>query len=169
MVGVVHTQRFGGRLVIYPEPIPDFSTLYAVPDFTTLLFSYLSTTSSHDRHLYSCMYLAVRCISHIVPVPGGELSACWCNSHCQFCFEVTSVKGENVRNFRCNVGATHPIRIFLPAPSRLSTPLWGFDIFNSFCCGPRNGSPPIPSSSTPSVTSLLQCLVCPHWICCVKI
>jgi hypothetical protein len=73
-------------------------------------------------------------------------------------------KGRMVGISLCNVGATQPIGIFLPPPSRKSTQmcrfgilplsrnstqLCGFGIFNSFLHGPCNGFLPFPPSSSP--------------------
>ena len=64
--------------------------------------------------------------------------------------------GRMVRMFR-DMGATQPIGIFLPPPSRKSTQLGGFDIFNSSHYRPCNGSPPVPPYS-PSICLSHHCL-----------
>jgi len=145
-------------------PESSFSSISVGPDFPSMLFSYLFTTSSPLPLLFLRMYSVVWHILLLVPVVGGEFSAHSCKSCCIPCLEVTRGLGENGRNFQCNVGATQPIQIFLPPPSRKSTQLYifnilpsfhnstklcGFGIFNSFCHGPCNGSDHFPPSSPP--------------------
>ena len=107
---------------------PSFSSLYVVPGFPSMLFSYLSTTSLLLPLLFLRLYSVVWHILLVVSVVGGEFSAHSCNSCRLSCLEVTRGLGENGRNFWCNMGATQPIGIFLPPPSRDSTQLCGFDI-----------------------------------------
>jgi len=163
----------GEELYIFLEgcfmPDPSFSSSYVVLDFPSMFFSYLFTTSLPLPVLFPCLYLAVRYILLVVPVFSGEFSAHSYNSHCLSCLEVTRGLGENSMNFWCNMGATQPIGIFLPQPSRKSTQLCGFDIFNSFCHCPCNGSPLILPSWPPSFPALFGCIVCRQLMCWVKI
>ena len=178
-----------GRLFIFLEgcfvPDPSISSLFVVPDFPSMLFSYLFTTSSPLPLLLLCLYLVVWHILLIVPVLSGVFSVHSCNSHHLTCLEVTRGLGDNGRSFLCNVGATQPIGIFLPPPSCKSTQLSGFDILppsrnstqscgfgiiNSFHYGPCNGSPPFPPSS-PSLSfpSLFGRVVCWLQMCSVPL
>ena len=93
---------------------PSFSSLYVVPDFPSMLFSYLFTTSSPLHLLFLRMYSVVWYIVLVVAVLGGEFCAhsCLC---CRLSYlEVTSGLGENCRNFLCNMGATQPKEYFFP-------------------------------------------------------
>jgi len=99
-----------------------------VPGSPSMLFSYLSTTSLLLPLLFTHLYSVVCHILLVVSVVGGEFSAHSCHSCHLSCLEVTRGFGENGRNFGCNMGATQPIGIFLPPPSRNSTQLCGFDI-----------------------------------------
>ena len=177
-------------LFIYLErcflPDPTFYSLYVVPDFPSMHFSYLFTTSSPDPlhcvRLYSVVWHAML----VVPALGGEFSAHSCNSYHLSCLEATWGLEENGRKFLYNVCATQPIRICLPPPFCKSMQLWGFDIlplsrnstqlrgcgmFNSFRYGPCNGSPPFPTSSPLSFSlhryfpSLFGWVVCRHRMC----
>jgi hypothetical protein len=172
-------------------PDPSFSSLYVVPDFPSMLFSYLITTSLTLPLLFLRLYSVVWRIMLIVPVVGGEVSAHSCNSCRLSCLEVTRGLWENGGNHLYNVGATQPIGIFLPPPSRKSmqlcrfgslppfrhsTQLCGFDICNAFRHGPCNGSPPFPAASPPpsfplhpSFPSLIGRMVCWHRMCCVPL
>jgi len=162
-------------------PDPSFSSLYVVSNFPSMLFSYFSTTSLLLPLLFSCLNSAVGSILLIVHVLRGEFSSHPCSSHRLSSLEVTRGLGENGNNFLCNVGATQPIGIFLPLPSRKSmqmcvfhilppsrnsTQLCGFSIFDCFCYGPCNGSPPLPPSSPiffslhPSFPSLFGRVAC---------
>jgi len=107
------------------------SSLYVVPDFPSMLFSFLSTTSSLLPLLCLRLHSVIWCILCIVPVLGGEFSASSCNIRCLSCLEVTRGLRENCRIFWCNMGATQPIRIFHPPPSPKSTQLCGFAIFST--------------------------------------
>jgi len=113
--------------------VPDalFSSLYVVPDFPSMLFLYLFTTSSPLPLLFLRLHSVVWHILLIVPVLGGECFAHSCSSCCLSCLEVTRGLGENDRIFLFNVGATQPIGIFLPPPSRKSTQLCGLAIFST--------------------------------------
>ena len=146
---------------------PSFSSLYVVPGFPSMLFSYLSTTSLLLPLLFLRLYSVVWHILLVVSVVGGEFSAHSCNSCHLSCLEVTRGLGQNGRNFWCNKGATQPIGIFLPPPSRNSMQLCGFGIFNSFRPGPCNGSPPFPPFFPlhPSFPSLFGRVVCRHQMC----
>jgi len=121
----------GGKLFIYLEPISSFSSLYAVPHFTSMTFSYPCTTCLLLPLRFPCLHWAVGHISCIVPVVGSGPSAHSLNGHRLSCLEATGGYGENGRNFWCNVGATQPRGICLPPPFRESTQMCGFDIFNS--------------------------------------
>jgi len=105
-----------------------FSSLYVVPGFPSMLFSYLSTNSLLLPLLFLCWYSVVWHILLVVSIVCGEFSAHSCNSCRLSCLEVTRGLGENRRNLWCNMGATQPIGIFLPPPSRNATQLCGFDI-----------------------------------------
>jgi len=98
-------------------------------------------------------YLARRsCFNRLFPADP-------CSSCCLSCLEVTSGLGENGRYVLCNMGATQPIGMYLPPPSRNSTQLCCFDFslhlvtrhqlcsFSGalFCYGPCNGSSSFPS------------------------
>ena len=109
-------------------PDPSFSSLYVVPDFPSMLFSYLFPTSLPLAILFPRLYLAVALILLVVPVLGGEFSANSCDSRRLSCLEVTRGLGQNGRNFSCNVGAPQLIGIFVTPPSCESTQLCGFAI-----------------------------------------
>jgi hypothetical protein len=105
-----------------------FSSLYMVPDFPSMLFLYLSTTSLILPLIFLRLYSVVWHILLIVSVVGGEFLAHSCNSCRLSCLEVSRGLGDNGRNFWFNMGATQPIGICLPPPSGNSTQLCGFDI-----------------------------------------
>jgi hypothetical protein len=164
---------WGGVLYISPEvywvPDPSFSSLYVIPSFPSMHFSYLSTTSALLPILFLHLYSVVWHIYLVLPVVRGEFSAHSCNSCRLSCLDVKRGLGENSRNLLCNMGATQPIEIFLPPPWRKSTQLHGFDIltpsfntspmcafsiFNSFRHGLFKEFPPRFLSSPPLVTPI---------------
>jgi len=79
-------------------PDPSFSSLYVVPDFPSMLLSYLFTTSSPLPLLFLRLFSVVWRIMLVVPVVGGEFSAHSCNSCCLSYLGVTRGLGENGRN-----------------------------------------------------------------------
>ena len=147
-----------------------------------MLFSYLSTTSSLLPLLFLRLYLVDWHILLVVSVVGGQFSAHSCNSCRVSCLEVTRGLGENGWNFCCNMGATQPIGIFLPPPSRNSMQLCGIDIlplslnsasivwlqylqlFSSWCIQCISSFPPF-FPLHPSLPSLFGQVVCPHRMC----
>ena len=150
--------------------MPDLScsSLHVVPDFPSMLFSYLFTTSSPLPLLFVRSYSVVWQNLLVVPALGGEFSAHSCNSCRLSCLEVTRGLGENGRNFLCNVGATQPIGIFLSPPSRKSTQLCGFAIFSTLFVMVHAIDllhTPISVPLHPSFPSLFGRVVCLYRVC----
>ena len=133
---------------------PSFSSLYVIPNFPSMLFSYLFTTCSPLPFLFPCLYSADGGILLIIPVLSGEFSTHNRNSHRVSCLEVTRGLGQNGRNFSCDVGATQPIEIFLPLCLAISRN--GVDLIfsDSFLYSPWNGTLPFPHSSPHSSPSI---------------
>jgi hypothetical protein len=167
-------------------PDPSFSSFWVVPSFDRMLFSYLSTTSSLLPLLCLRLYSVVWNILVVVSAVSGECCAHSCNSCRLSCLKVTRGLGENGRNFSCNMGATQPIGIFLPPPSRNPMQLCGFDILPPSCNSTSivwlryiqfflSRSMQWISSLFPffplhpSFPSLFGRVVCRHWVCCVPL
>jgi hypothetical protein len=136
----------GEKLFIYLEWCfvlrHSFSSLYVVPDFPSMLFSYYFTTSLPlPLHILSQSSVHWY-IGLVIPVLGCEFSGHHLNSRRLSYTMVTKEYVENLPKFSCKVGATQRNGIFLPVRFRKSMQWCEFCICNSFQYGRCNGSPP---------------------------
>jgi hypothetical protein len=127
----IETYSGGGSRKGNFVPDPSSSSPYLVPDSLSKLFSYLFTTFAPLPLPILCLYSVVWHTLLVIPVPGGAFSAHSSNNCCLTCLEATRGLVEYGRKFWCNVGATEPIRMFVPPPSHNSTPWCVFNIHPS--------------------------------------
>ena len=85
-------------------PDPSFSNLHVVPNFPSMLSSYILATSLILHFLVHGLDSAVEGILLIVPDHSGEFATHSRNDGQLPCLEVTTGLGEDCRNFSCNVG-----------------------------------------------------------------
>jgi hypothetical protein len=95
-------------------PMSSSSSLFAVLDVPSMLFLYLSTTSTHLLLLVLYMYSAFNYILVVIPLHCGKYFAHSVHSYSLSYHKFITEFGDNGSHFHFNMCGTHPIGIFLP-------------------------------------------------------